>query len=150
MHENRETSGAPRPARERGRSAKAQSHKADAHALEESDRAILSMNQTNKEERSSAEPGEKRARAKENIVQSDTSPTQCGEVSVPRIVRCASSSIARQSSKVGAVCGSAARTVLCGGRSGMIVPTATLGTCPVRVGTEFKENFYNLSLERPG
>jgi hypothetical protein len=27
-----------------------------------------SMNQTNKEERSSAEPGEKRARAKENIV----------------------------------------------------------------------------------
>jgi hypothetical protein len=38
-----------------------------------------------------------------------------GEVSVPRIVRCASSSIARQSSKVGAVYGSAARTVLCGG-----------------------------------
>jgi hypothetical protein len=33
---------------------------------------------------------------------------------------------ARQSSKVGAVCGSAARTVLCGGRSVMIVPTATL------------------------
>ena len=109
MHENRETSGAPRPERERGRSAKAQSHTADAHALEESDRTILSMNQTNKEERSSAEPGEK----------SDTSPT--------RIVRSASSSIARQSSKVGAVCGSAARTVLCGGRSVMIVPTATVG-----------------------
>src|ERR1700688_706584 len=126
MHENRETSGAPRPERERGRSAKAQSHTADAHALEESDRAILSMNQTNKEERSSAEPGEKRARAKENIVQSDTSPTQRGEVSVPKIARCASSSIARQSSKVGAVCGSAARTVLCGGRSAMIVPTATV------------------------
>ena len=126
MHENRETSEAPRPARERGRSAKAQSHTADTHALEESDRAILSMNQANKEERSSAEPGEKRARAKENIVQSDTSPTQRGEVSVPKIARCASSSIARQSSKVGAVCGSAARTVLCGGRSVMIVPTATL------------------------
>jgi len=44
------------------------SHTADVHALEESDRAILSMNQTNKEERSSAEPGEKRVRAKENIV----------------------------------------------------------------------------------
>ena len=95
MHENRETSGAPRPARERGRSAKAQSHTADAHALEESDRAILSMNWTNKEERSSAESGEKRARAKENIVPSDTSPTQRGEVSVPMIARCASSSIAR-------------------------------------------------------
>src|SRR6267143_407614 len=45
--------------------------------------------------------------------------------SVPRIARCASSSTARQSSKVGAVCGNAARTVLCGGRSAMIVPTAT-------------------------
>jgi hypothetical protein len=42
MHENRETSGAPRPERERGRSAKAQSQKADAHAPEESDRTILS------------------------------------------------------------------------------------------------------------
>jgi len=60
MHENRETSGAPRAEEERGRSAKAQSHKADTHVLEESDRAILSMNQTNKEERSSAE-GEKGA-----------------------------------------------------------------------------------------
>ncbi len=79
MHENRETSGVPRPARERDRSAKAQSQKAGAHALEESDRTILSMNQTNKEERSSAEPGEKRVRAKENIVQPNTNPTQSGE-----------------------------------------------------------------------
>ena len=94
MHENRETSRAPRPGRERGRSAKAQSHTADAHALEESDRVILSMNQTNKEERSSAEPGEKRARAKENIVQSDTSPTQRGEVSVPMIERVRVASLA--------------------------------------------------------
>ena len=84
MHENRETSRAPRPERERGRSAKVQSHKADAHALEESDRAILSMNQTNKEEQSSAEPGEKRVRAQENIVQFNTRPTQCGEVECTR------------------------------------------------------------------
>jgi hypothetical protein len=63
MHENRETSRAPRPAREGGRSAKVQSHQADTHALEESDRAIVSLNQTNKEERSSAEIGERRARA---------------------------------------------------------------------------------------
>jgi PadR family transcriptional regulator len=40
--------------------------------------------------------------------------------------RCASSSTSRQPSKVGAVCGNAARTVLCGGRSAMIVPTATM------------------------
>jgi hypothetical protein len=49
------------------------------YAPEESDRAILSMNQTNKEERSSAEPGERRVRAKENIVRSNTSPTQSGD-----------------------------------------------------------------------
>ena len=67
LHENRETSGAPGPEKERGRSAKVQSHNADMHVSEESDRTILSMNQTNKEERSSAEPGEKRVRAKENI-----------------------------------------------------------------------------------
>ena len=79
MHENRETSGAPRPKGERGRSAKAQSHNTDAHALEESDRTILSMNQTNKEERSSAEAGEKSAWAKKNIVQPNTNPTQSGE-----------------------------------------------------------------------
>jgi hypothetical protein len=99
MHENRETSGAPRPEGERGRSAKAQSHTADTHALEESDRAILSMNQTNKEEQSSAEPGERRARAKENTVQPHTRPTQSGVMSVPGIEQCASSSPARHSSK---------------------------------------------------
>jgi hypothetical protein len=104
MHENRETSGAPRPEGERGRSAKAQSHKADTHALEKSDRAVVSMNPTNKEERSSAEPGERRARAKENTVQPHTRPTQSGVMSVPGIERCASSSPARHSSKVGAVC----------------------------------------------
>src|SRR5437667_530907 len=91
MHENRETSGAPRPARERGRSAKSQSQKADAHAPEESDRTILSMNQTNKEERSSAEPGEKRVRAKENIVQPNSPDTE-RRTSVPGIGRCARSS----------------------------------------------------------
>jgi hypothetical protein len=61
-----------------GRSAKAQSRTADAHDLEDSDRAIVSMNQPNKEERSSAEVGEKRAWAKESIVHSKTDPTQSG------------------------------------------------------------------------
>ena len=75
MHENRETSGAPRPERERGRSAKAQSRNADVHALEESDRTILPMNQSSKEDLSSAEAGEGRVRAKKNIAQSNTSPT---------------------------------------------------------------------------
>jgi RNA-directed DNA polymerase len=49
------------------------------HAPEESDHAIIPMNQPNNEENSSAEVGEGRAWAKENIVQSNTSPTQSGK-----------------------------------------------------------------------
>src|SRR6516165_2393645 len=88
MHENRETSEAPRPEREGGRSAKAQSHTADAHAPEESDRAILSMNQPNKEEGSSAEAGEKRARAKENICLIPHRPDTVRGTRVPGIQQC--------------------------------------------------------------
>ena len=75
MHENRETSGVPRPVQDRGRSEKAQSRTSDMHAPEESDRTIVLMNQSNKEDLSSAEAGEERVRAKENIVQSNMSPT---------------------------------------------------------------------------
>jgi hypothetical protein len=90
--------------RERGRSAKAQSHNADTHALEESDRTILSMNQTNKEERSSTEPGEKRVRAKENIVQPNTSPDTERRTSVPGIGRCARSSKEKEARTVHSFC----------------------------------------------
>src|SRR4029453_10416317 len=79
MHENREISGASRSTQDRDRSAKVQSHKADMHVSEKSDCAILPMNQPNKGESSSAEVGEGRARTKENIVRSNTSPTQSGE-----------------------------------------------------------------------
>ena len=79
MHENRETSGAPRWSPDRGRSEQAPSRTADAHAVEESDRLIVPMNQPNKEGPPSAEVGEGRGRAKENIVRSHTSPTQSGE-----------------------------------------------------------------------
>jgi len=79
MHENREISGAPRPNQDRGRLAKAQSHNANMHVPEKSDCAVVPMNQPNKGEQSSAEVGEGRARTKENIVLSNTSPTQSGE-----------------------------------------------------------------------
>ncbi len=79
MHENREISRAPRFSQNRGRSEKAQSRTSDTYALEESDRAIEPMNQPNKEEHPSAEVGEGRAWAKENIAESNTSPTQSGE-----------------------------------------------------------------------
>ena len=79
MHENRETSGVPRSVQDRGRSEKAQSRTSDMHAPEESNRTIVPMNQSNKEDLSSAEAGEGRVRTEENIVQSNMSPTQSGE-----------------------------------------------------------------------
>src|SRR5215471_7870453 len=79
MHENREISGASRSPQDRDRPAKAISHNADMHVSEKSDRATVPMNQPNKGEQSSAEVGEGRARIKENIGRSNTSPTQSGE-----------------------------------------------------------------------
>jgi hypothetical protein len=78
MHENREISSTPR-SQDRGRSAKAINRKADMHLLEKSDGAVLPVNQSNKEERSSAETGEGRAQTEENIIQSRMRPTQSGE-----------------------------------------------------------------------
>ena len=95
MHENREISGASRSHQDRDRSAKAQSHNADAYVSEKSDRAVVPLNQPNKGECILAEVGEGRARAKENIVWSYTSPTQSGETSVPRIERCAAGVLGR-------------------------------------------------------
>jgi RNA-directed DNA polymerase len=79
MHENREISGASRSQQDRDRSAKVQSHNADMHDPEKSDRAVVPMNQPNKGESFPAEVGEGSARTKENIVWSNTSPTQSGE-----------------------------------------------------------------------
>jgi RNA-directed DNA polymerase len=79
MHEKRETSRTSRTNQERDRSAKVISHNADTHALEESDCAVVPMNRSNKGEQFSTEAGEGRARTKENIAQSNTSPAQSGE-----------------------------------------------------------------------
>ena len=76
MHENRETSGAS-PARG-DRSGKANNHKPDAHAPEESHDAIVPMKLPNNEAPASAEVVEGRARTKENIGQSPTPPAQHG------------------------------------------------------------------------
>src|ERR1700680_3395744 len=80
MHENRETSESSRLNQSRDRSEKALCHTADRHVSEESDCAIVPVNLSNKEEQSSAEMGEGRARAKENIGPSHTSPTQSGKL----------------------------------------------------------------------
>lgn len=75
MHENRETSVAPAQA---GRSEKAKSRKSDMHAAEESDRGVVPVKQPNKGAIALAEVVEGSQRAKENQVQSHTSPTQSG------------------------------------------------------------------------
>jgi RNA-directed DNA polymerase len=79
MHENRETSETSRLNQSRDRSEKALCRTADRHVSEESDCAILPVNLSNKEEQSSAEMGEGRVQARENIGPSHTSPTQSGE-----------------------------------------------------------------------
>jgi len=80
MHENRETSGTSRSNQDRDRPEKANSRTAGRHVSEESDCAVVPVNLSNNEEQhSSAEAGEGRAWAKENIAQSNTSPTQSGE-----------------------------------------------------------------------
>src|SRR3984957_17935031 len=79
MHENQEISGASRSKHDRDRSAKAQTHNADMPDPEKSDRAVIPMNQPNKGKSFPAEVGEGSARTKENIVWSNTSPTQSGE-----------------------------------------------------------------------
>jgi hypothetical protein len=117
MHENREISGASRLDKGRDRSEKAESHNADMHVPEKSDRVVVPMNQPNKGEQSSAEVGEGRARTKENIGRSSTSPTQSGKARVPGIERCAASRQVRFAalSEVRAVCVNALLRICAGG-----------------------------------
>ena len=77
MHENRETSGASRANRDR--SGKANNHKPDRHAAEESHSAVVPMKPPNKEVSASAEVVEGRALVKENSVPSRTRPTPSGK-----------------------------------------------------------------------
>ena len=77
MHENREIS-CTSWSNDQDRSAKAINRTADMNVQEKSDCAVVPVNQPNKEGQPSAEAGEGRARAVENIVQSHMLPTQSG------------------------------------------------------------------------
>ena len=123
MHENREISSTPW-SDDQGRSAKAINRTADMYVLEKSDCAVVPVNQPNKGGKPSAEVGEGRARAVENIVRSHMLPTQSGncmfqgtggvrQAVLPQFIH-GKSRMRRR-----------ARTDLCGGRSVMVVPTAT-------------------------
>src|SRR4030088_2137569 len=78
MHENREIS-CTSWSDDQGRSAKAINRTADMNVQEKSDCAVVPVNQSKKEERSSAETGEGRAQTEENIAQSHMRPTQSGK-----------------------------------------------------------------------
>jgi len=92
---------------------------------EKSDPAIVAERPTNEAERSASEPAEPRAGAEGKTLRQSAFRTQ-GRVdasqALERIRQAAT--LRRQSPEVGAVCGNPARTVLCGGRSAMSVPTA--------------------------
>ena len=123
MHENREISSTPLLVEE-GRSAKAINHNADVYVPEKSHCAVVPVNQPNKEDNHSAEVGEGRAWTKESIVPSYTCPTQSGERVFQRldgVRRFTSPPLIRGRSRMR----KRARTDLCGGRSVMVVPTAT-------------------------
>src|SRR5271165_1479510 len=101
---------------------------------EKSDPAIVAERPTNEAERSASEPAEPRAGAEGKTLRQSAFRTQ-GRVdasqALERIRQAAT--LRRQSPEVGAVCGNPARTVLCGGRSAMSVPTAiwpNLRQCP--------------------
>src|SRR3954449_12987496 len=110
MHENRETSSAP--VEQTGRSEKALCRTADMYALEESDRCVVPMKQLNKEGQPSAEAVEGRRRPKENLHYLARVRLRAGNLCHRGRAECADSSTPR--SKGRAVCGSSARTDLCG------------------------------------
>jgi hypothetical protein len=94
------------------------------HGHEKSDSAIVATKPPNKAGRPAAEAVERRAEAEENANRCRTCRTQCRESVSPTPERVRKAEASRQTSEVGAVCRKAARTVLCGGRPVMGVPTA--------------------------
>ncbi len=94
------------------------------HGHEKSDSAIVATKPPNNAGRPAAEAVERRAEAKENANRCRTCRTQCRESVSPAPERVRKAEASRQTSEVGAVCRKAARTVLCGGRPVMGVPTA--------------------------
>src|SRR6516165_8867343 len=103
------------------------------HGHEKSDSAIAATKPPNKGGRPAAEAVERRAEAKENANRCRTCRTQCRESVSPAPERVRKAEASRQTSEVGAVCRKAARTVLCGGRPVMGVPTAIFDPCIVGV-----------------
>src|SRR5258705_12986906 len=131
MHENREIS-CTSWSKDQDRSAKAINRTADVNVQEKSDCAVVPVNQPNNEGQPSTEAGEGRAQTKENIVQTHIAPDPERETHAPGIVRGAGPGISILMSASPPLILSKsrmrrrARTDLSGGRSVMVVPTATV------------------------
>src|SRR5208283_5003560 len=94
---------------------------------EKSDPAIVAERPTNEAGRPAEEPEEPRAGAEGNANQQSAFRTQRRVDASQALERIRPAArLRRPSPEVGAVCGNPARTVLCGGRSAMSVPTAIL------------------------
>ena len=129
-HGSRETPVTSVSSMEADRSEKARGHNSDMHVTGESHSSIVPKKPANKDSGPlSAELVEGRGLTKENVEQSLLDRTQrrafrsrglLGVRAAARLRRAGWSS----TSTVRAVCGSSARTDLCGGRSAMTVPTA--------------------------
>jgi hypothetical protein len=92
---------------------------------EKSDPAVIAGKPMNKAGQPTAESVERRAGAEGNAGQQSTHRTQNRERVTQALDRVREApTLRRQTPKVGAVCGKAARTVLCGGRGVTRVPTA--------------------------
>src|SRR6266852_4401160 len=98
------------------------------HEREKSDPAVVAVKLANKAERSAAESVEPRAGTEGNAGQHSTCRAQYRVSVSPVLERIRQ--VRRQTPEVGAVCGKAARTDLCGGRSAMGVPTAIVACAP--------------------
>ena len=78
MHENRETSATPAGTARSRPAGEGQGRKARANVTEESDRGIVPMNHSNKDDKPVTENGEGRPLTKENTQQLNMYPTQSG------------------------------------------------------------------------
>jgi hypothetical protein len=96
------------------------------HEREKSDPAVVAVKPVNAAERSAAESVEPRAGTEGNASQHSTGRAQKRATVSQGLERIRH--VRRHPPKVGAVCGKAARTVLCGGRLEMSVPTAIVAS----------------------
>src|SRR5260370_30650789 len=120
------------------------------HEREKSDPAVVAVKLANKAERSAAESVEPRAGTEGNAGQHSTCRAQYRVSVSPALERIRH--VRRQTPAVGAVCGKAARTVLCGGRSVMGVPTATASVvdCSFQVETFIQKTEFGAAGFRSG